>query len=238
MFFPGGDAIGKILRDPDPGPKPTIYRIIGIVGDTKYSSLRDPAPPTIYSPIQLDPDFKKPEYYFLVRFSGSVTPLAPAVRQLFARLIPGAPPPSFITLDRQIDEKIAVDRVMALLSVFFAISALLVTAIGLYGVLAWSTARRTSEIGIRMALGAQRRQVVSLIFRENLWTAVVGCLAGLAAAILASRALASFLYGTSPRDPWILSASLAVLCLVAAAASLIPAIRAASIDPMQALRSE
>ena len=127
---------------------------------------------------------------------------------------------------------------MALLSVFFAVSALLVTAIGLYGVLSYSTARRTSEIGIRMALGAERGQVVSLVFRENAWVAAAGCALGLAAAVLASRALRTFLYGTSPRDPWVMTLSLAVLCLIAAIASLIPAIRAASLDPMKALRTE
>ncbi|MGC2161959.1 MAG: FtsX-like permease family protein, partial [Silvibacterium sp.] len=164
--------------------------------------------------------------------------VAPSVRRIVTQLAPGTPTPRFLTMEQQISEAIIAERVMALLSVFFGISALLVTGIGLYGVLAWSTARRTSEIGIRMALGAQRAQVVALIFRENLWTAAAGCAAGLAAAVLASRVLASFLYGTSSRSPWVLSASLALLCLVAAAASLIPAIRAASIDPVKALRAE
>jgi ABC-type antimicrobial peptide transport system permease subunit len=125
-----------------------------------------------------------------------------------------------------------------MLSSFFAIIAVLVTAIGLYGVLAYSTARRTSEIGVRMALGARRTQVITLVFCENLWSVLAGCAVGLAAALLASRVLASFLYGISPRDPWVLSASLLLLCFVAAVASLIPALRAASIDPMVALRCE
>jgi ABC-type antimicrobial peptide transport system permease subunit len=127
---------------------------------------------------------------------------------------------------------------MAMLAVFFAACALLVTAIGLYGTLAYATARRTSEIGIRMALGAQRMQVVVLIFRENAWVAVCGCVAGLAAALFASRLLASFLYGTSVRDPWVLAASVAGLLVIASAASLLPAVRAARIEPMQALKSE
>jgi ABC-type antimicrobial peptide transport system permease subunit len=105
-------------------------------------------------------------------------------------------------------------------------------------VLSYSTARRTSEIAIRMALGAERGQVVSMVFRENAWIAVSGCALGLVTALLSSQALKTFLYGTSPRDPWVLSLSLVVLCLVAAIASIIPAIRAASVDPMRALRTE
>jgi predicted permease len=238
MFFPNSDAVGKILGEPGDNGKSIPNQIIGVVGDTKYQKLRDPSPPMVYHPIKPDPQDKKPDYDFILRFSGPVAPLSVAIRHITARLAPDIPAPTLLTMDQQINEHNTADRMMALLSVFFALSALLVTAIGLYGVLAWATARRTSEIGIRMALGAGRAQVIALIFRENLWTVLAGSLAGLAAAILASRALASFLYGTSPRDPWIVSAALAVLCLVAAAASLIPAVRAASIDPMQALRAE
>ena len=127
---------------------------------------------------------------------------------------------------------------MAMLSVFFAGCALLVTAIGLYGTLAYATARRTSEIGIRMALGARRIEVVGMVFRENALLVAGGTVAGLVVALLATRALASFLYGTSVRDPWVMLASVAALVAVASAASLIPAIRAARIDPMAALREE
>jgi ABC-type antimicrobial peptide transport system permease subunit len=127
---------------------------------------------------------------------------------------------------------------MAMLSIFFALCALLVTAIGLYGTLAYATARRTSEIGIRMALGAQRTAVVGMVFRENAWLVAGGTVAGLVVALLATRALASFLYGTSVRDPWVMLASVSALTAVASAASLIPAIRAARIDPMAALREE
>ena len=174
----------------------------------------------------------------MVRYNGPVAPLAVAIRGILASTSSDIPAPEFRTMENFIDDSIAAERVMALLSVFFGISALLVTAIGLYGVLAYSTARRTSEIGIRMALGAARTQVIGLIFRENLWVALTGCAAGLIAAILASRALTAFLYGTSTRDPWILVGSVAVLCFIASLASLFPAVRASSVDPMKALRSE
>jgi ABC-type antimicrobial peptide transport system permease subunit len=127
---------------------------------------------------------------------------------------------------------------MAMLSVFFAACALLVTAIGLYGTLAYRTARRTSEIGIRMALGAQRAQVVSLVFRQNVAVTIIGAFAGLGAAMLAARALASFLYGTSTHDPFVLGGATLLLALVASVASLLPAIRAARINPLAAIRTE
>jgi ABC-type antimicrobial peptide transport system permease subunit len=151
---------------------------------------------------------------------------------------PDIPPPVMISMSDQLDDSIRSERMMAMLAGFFAVCALLVTAIGLYGTLAYATARRTGEIGIRMALGAQRAQVVGLVFRENAWIAVSGSIAGFVAAMLASRALASFLYGTSTRDPWVLVGSVAALLCVAGSASLLPALRAARIEPMQALRNE
>jgi ABC-type antimicrobial peptide transport system permease subunit len=127
---------------------------------------------------------------------------------------------------------------MALLSLFFAGCALLVTGIGLYGTLAYATERRTNEIGIRMALGARRAAVMAMIFRQNAAIAAVGSLAGLIAAILASRTLSSFLYDTSPRDPWVLMTSSAALAAIAITATLLPALRAARIEPMAAIRYE
>jgi ABC-type antimicrobial peptide transport system permease subunit len=141
-------------------------------------------------------------------------------------------------MDDVLNKSVATERMMALLAVFFAACALLVTAIGLYGTLAFATARRTSEIGIRMALGARRAGVVAMVFGENAVVASVGAGAGLIAAVLASRALASFLYETSPRDPWVLAGSVVALTFIASAASILPALRAARIDPMRALRNE
>jgi len=142
------------------------------------------------------------------------------------------------TMDDTVESSISTERVMALLSVFFAVCALLVTGIGLYGTLAYATARRTSEIGIRMALGAQRATVIALVFRANVWVALTGAGAGFIAAILGSRALASFLYETSPRDPWIMIGALTALIVITSAASLLPAIRAARIEPITAIRCE
>jgi ABC-type antimicrobial peptide transport system permease subunit len=219
------------------GEEKKIYEVIGVVGDTQYASIQEAAPAEAYLPITQD-DSKKPSYAAVVRMEGSAVPLAAAARALAARMAPEIQPPVMTTISDNLDASIKSERMMALLAAFFAGCALLVTAIGLYGTLAYATARRTSEIGIRMALGARRAQVVGMVFRENAWIAVVGSLAGLGAALLASRMLASFLYGTSARDPWVMAASVGALAVIASAASLVPAVRAARVEPMTALRTE
>jgi ABC-type antimicrobial peptide transport system permease subunit len=137
-----------------------------------------------------------------------------------------------------VDESLSAERTMALLSVFFAICALVVTAVGLYGTLAYATARRTSEIGIRMALGARKSQVVVMVFLQNAGIAIAGTTLGLVVALLTSKALASFLYGTSVRDPWVFAGSILALALIASAASLLPALRSARVNPISAIRCE
>jgi predicted lysophospholipase L1 biosynthesis ABC-type transport system permease subunit len=211
--------------------------VIGVVGDAKYESLREPAPPTGYAAIMQD-DEHSPSYHAVVRTDGDAGSVASAARELARRMAPGIPVPMMTSMMTTVDDSLSAERMMALLSVFFAGCALLVTAIGLYGTLAYATARRTSEIGIRMALGARRAQVVGMVCGQNALVAMAGTVAGLIAAVLASKALASFLYGTSARDPWVLVGSVAALALIASAASLLPALRAARIDPMAAIRCE
>jgi ABC-type antimicrobial peptide transport system permease subunit len=232
LLFPDRDAIGQqVYRDKK------SYEVIAVAGDIHYSSIREAAPPGAYIAMAQD-DGHKSSYTVVVRSDGAPALLAAAARSLAARMSPDTPSPIMISLSDQLDDSIRSERMMAMLAVFFAACALLVTAIGLYGTLAYATARRTNEIGIRVALGAKRVQVVSLVFRENAWIAICGCAAGLVAALMASRALTSFLYGTSVRDPWVLIGSVVALILIASAASLLPAIRAARIDPMEALRTE
>jgi predicted permease len=234
QFFPGRSALGQQVIDTR---TKTSFEVVAVVGDAKYRDVRTPAPPTGYVPVMQD-EQAKPSLSAVVRIDGPQAPLVAAARLIAARLAPSIPSPAMTTMEETMNNSISTERTMALLTVFFAGCALLVTAIGLYGTLAYSTARRTSEIGIRMALGAQRAGVVALVFRENAAVAFAGCAGGLAAAILASRALASFLYETSPHDPWIMAGSLAALATVASAASLLPAIRAARIEPITAIRCE
>jgi predicted permease len=213
------------------------YEVVAVVGDIVYASIREGTRPEAYLPIMQSED-QKGSYTAVVRLEGSPVGFAAAARSLAAKMAPEIPAPEIMTMSSDIDASISSERMMAMLSIFFALCALLVTAIGLYGTLAYATARRTSEIGIRMALGAQRTAVVGMVFRENAWLVAGGTVAGLVVALLATRALASFLYGTSVRDPWVMLASVSALTAVASAASLIPAIRAARIDPMAALREE
>ena len=212
-------------------------QLVGVVGDAKYTDLRTPAPPTAYVPITQAEEHIQ-SYQAVVRIDGPAAPLASAARTLATQIAPSIPAPEMTSMETIVDESLASERMMALLSVFFAICALAVTAVGLYGTLAYATARRTSEIGIRMALGAQRAQVAQMVFGQNLWVVLGGASFGLAAALMAARALASFLYLTSTRDPWVIAGSLLALAVIACAASLLPALRAARIEPMSAIRCE
>jgi hypothetical protein len=234
QYFPDRPALGQLITDQR--AKKT-YVVVGVVADTKYKDMRSPAPPTGFVPIQQD-EQSKPSLTAVVRTGGPAASLASAAHAIAARLAPTIPAPIVTQVSEVVDNSMVAERMMAMLTVFFAACALLVTAIGLYGTLAYSTSRRTSEIGIRMALGAQRASVVALVFRENAVVAIAGCGTGLVAAFLASRTLASFLFETSPRDPWILLGSVAALTAIASAASLIPAIRAARTEPVTAIRCE
>ena len=234
LFGASNNAIGQTVVEGDGGKR---YEVLAVVGDAKYESLRKAAPATGYWPIT-QTNQHKPSYSAVVRVDHFTIPFALAVRSITGKLAPEIPSPELTSMERVLDDSISSERVMAMLSVFFAFCALLVTGVGLYGTLSYNTARRTSEIGIRMALGAQRTGVVVLVFRENLIVAISGCGAGVISAVLASRVLTSFLYETSPRDPWILLGSITALALIAGGASLLPAIRAASIEPITAIRCE
>jgi predicted permease len=234
QFFPEGGALGRQVVS---SYEKTSYEVVAVVGDAKYRDVRSPAPAAAYVPMQQAPE-KKISLNAVVRVEGPWAPLATASRALAGRLAATIPAPVVRPLDEFVDTSVSSERMMAVLGLFFAGCALLVTSIGLYGTLAYATARRTSEIGIRMALGAQRLRVMAMVFRENAVVAAIGCGAGLAAAVMLSKVLASFLYETSPRDPMVFGVSIAALGAVACGASLLPALRASRIDPMSAIRCE
>lgn len=234
LLFGDRNPIGETIFE---GREKTAYQVVAIVGDAKYRNPRQPAPATAYVPLTESTE-QKPSFHAIIRVRGSALPVLQSARALAAKYAPAIPVPVMTSMDDVIGNSLFAERMLAWLSVFFAVCALLVTAIGLYGTLSYTTARRTSEIGIRMALGARRGRVISLVFRENAAVAVTGAIAGLIAALLATRTLASFLYETSPHDPWILGGAIAILTCVASAASLLPAIRAARIEPITAIRYE
>ncbi len=234
LLFGGENPVGESVID---SHDKTAYQVIAVVGNAKYRDPRTPAPAAAYVPLTEGLE-EKPSYNAVVRIRGSAVPLAQAARALAAKHAPTIPAPAMMSMGDVINNTLFAERMLAWLSVFFAACALLVTAIGLYGTLSYATARRTSEIGIRMALGAQRRRVVSLVFRENAVVAITGAIAGLIGALLVTKLLASFLYETSPHDPSILMGAVVILSAVASGASLVPAIRAARIEPMNAIRCE
>ena len=227
-FFPNG-ALGAdiVLED-------KTLRIVGIAGSSKYWNLRDEMMPTMFVP------------YTQWNQSGGVAirtqaPLRQTLavfRDLLRQIAPGAPIRTIKTMEQQIDESLATERLTAYLSVFFAVLALLLTAVGLYGILAYSVTRRTSEIGVRMALGAQRGNVVWLVLREAMGHTAFGAIAGIVAVAASSKYIASLLYEVKPNDPSMMFAAVAALALVCAAAAWIPARRASKLDPMVALREE
>ena len=227
--------MGKFVTD---GGGQSQFEVIAVVGDVTFDSIRKEPPAIVYRNVTWMDSNSKNSYEAVVRTTGSEAALAVAARNLTTRGNPDIPAPVLASMSQILDTSITSERMMAMLSAFFAGCALLVTGIGLYGTLAYATAKRTKEIGIRMALGSQRMQVVLLIFLENTWSAILGSAAGVVLALFASRFLSSFLYGTSVHDPWILVGSVVSLALIASAASILPAIRAACIEPIQALRTE
>jgi predicted permease len=236
LLFPDRDPIGQMVEKQD-GGKTVQFQVIGVVGDAKYEDLRSAPPPTAYVSMTQDDGKQSASYTAVVR-TDTAAPLVSAAYALAVQAVPELPRPVMTWMEEMVRDVASAERMMALLSAFFAVCALAVTAIGLYGTLAYATTRRTNEIGIRMALGARKGQVIGMVFRQNAAIAVAGTGGGLLAALLASRALSSFLYGTSAHDPWVFAGSLVTLMLIASAASLLPAVWAAGIQPMQAIRCE
>jgi predicted permease len=210
--------------------------IVGVVKDAKYSSMKEVPPPVYYTPYAQSP--RQRASYFYVRTANDPLQAAGAIRAAVASLDPNLPVVNLRTMQAQIDANVANERLLSLLTASFAGLATLLAAVGLYGVLAFNVARRTREIGIRMALGASAPQVRRLVVREVLTIIGIGVAAGLAAAWFAGRLIQSVLFQTKPADPWIFASAAAVLGVIALAAAYVPVRRATDIDPMIALRYE
>jgi predicted permease len=234
-LFPGESALGQHVSD-DGGK--TLLEIAGVVDDAKYSSVRDASPPTIYYPAALEMEKGTSSWVFMLRVSGPVAPVISSAGKIIHKSAPELPAPVAISMEETVKESLASARVLAMLATFFGALALVITGIGLYGTLAYMTERRTGEIGIRMALGASPSNIALLVSLENSAIAFSGCLAGLAASLLASRLVASFLFGIRPQDPLAFGAAVVALLFVAVTASLAPAIRATRIEPVSAMRCE
>jgi ABC-type antimicrobial peptide transport system permease subunit len=243
MFLEDGHPIGRIFEKASDNGKRQHMRVIGVVRDAYYSGLHGPILPVAYVPFHevgaKGEMLPESDGTFIVRTASS-NPLALAsiLRQQVSRARSGFHVSNVETQLELNQAQTIRERLLATLAFFFGAVALLLSGVGLYGVLNYSVQQREREIGIRMALGAQRMGVLAMVFRDNAFVAAAGAGAGLAVALFASRALASFLYGTSPRDPWVLGGSVAALTVIASAASLLPALRASQIEPMAAIRCE
>ena len=236
-FLNGENPIGMTFReDSYVLSKSEVFQIVGYVKDSKYSDLREEPRPIVFLTSAQDP---RPDNSpsFLVRASVPPAVAIPEIREAILQTAPGTIT-EFETLKTEIRDSLLRERLMATLSGFFGFLAVVLATIGLYGVISYTVARRTSEIGIRVALGAQRGHVVGMIMREAGTMLVAGLAIGAILALVAARAAGSLLYGLKPGDPFTLTLAIAGLSLIASAASFLPAHRAAALDPMQALREE
>jgi predicted permease len=248
-FFPRQDPIGShfgTFNQKYAGD----YEIVGIVADAKYTNPRDPARPMYFRPLsQLNTNLKEHSATtaetrslfpnsITIQFVGDASRLESLARRTLANINPDLTIESFRSLDYQVADNFNQERLITRLTGLFGLLALALASVGLYGITAYSVARRTSEIGLRMALGANRGDVVALVLRKALLLVALGLAIGVPVALLGGRLMASQLYGVRPYDPISLAAAVLLLSAFAALAGFIPARRAASIEPMNALRTE
>jgi putative ABC transport system permease protein len=249
QYWPGEDPIGKrISFDDDTKNPPTWLTIIGIAKDAKQDSWTDKATPEAYLAAFQNHDFlgdsgseaqSHMSYITLVaRSAGDPAAAAAAMKEAAWSFDRNLAISQVVTMDGVVAEANAQPRFEMMLLSIFAVVALVLAAVGIYGVISYSASRRTHEIGVRMSLGATRGDVLLLVVRQGMWLAVAGSMAGLAGALLLSRLMAGLLYGVKPTDPVTFAAVAAGLGVVAVLACYIPARRAMRIDPMTALRYE
>lgn len=209
--------------------------IVGVVADAKYSSVRDPAPPTLYVPYT---QALTPGVMFTVRTAGGPMSVVGAIRNAVRQLDPNLPIANVSTQMEQVEQRFAQERLFANAYLGFGGLALLLASIGLFGVMSYNVARRTNEIGIRMALGAQHYNVMQLVMGESMTLVLIGAVLGLVAAVAAGRLVARQLYGIAATDVATMAVATSVLLAVALVAGYLPARRAARVDPMVALRND
>jgi len=229
-------AIGRMLGHGQGNDTKYDIQIVGVVGDAKHTAVRDEVRRTAYAPFLQSEKPGVLQYYVRTWQSpeASETSIRAAMQNLDSKLVLD----TMRTMDEQIADNLVNDRLITLLAVVFAALATLLAAIGLYGVLAYSTAQRTREIGIRMAMGAQRTSVVRMVLVDVIWLAGISIAVTIPLALLLSRLIRSQLYGVSSFDPLSLAAGTVLVITVAMLAAILPAKRAASIEPMKALRTE
>jgi predicted permease len=236
-YFPNGDAIGHTFTIADPAA-PGVWHIVGIVRDSKHRSPAEkPAPFAFLAVTQLSGDDQY-AYWLQISTVGDPAKVAGEVRAALVEIDPNLPILETQTINEQLDHLIDEQRFISRLAVFFALLALALACIGLYGVMTYSVVRRTSEFGLRMALGAPRAGLLWMVLRESLLLLAIGVLLGMPLSVAASRAIKAGLFGVSPADPLTLAAAVVIMSAAMLVGSAIPARRATRVDPMVALRCE
>jgi len=238
-YFAGQNPIGQAfqIEEPPGAPRP-LYRIVGVAKDTKYTDLREAFGPIGFFPAaQGDPKDTSPFMQIVLRSNAPMNSITPQVSAAVTQVNPSIIV-QFQSMKDQVRESLLRERLMATLSGFFGALAGLIATIGLYGVMSYTVARRRNEIGIRMALGADRRDVVRMVMREAGLLLGAGLVVGGVMAVMAARAASTLLFGLQPGDPSTLAMSAVALAGVAMLASYLPALRASRLEPTEALREE
>lgn len=234
-YLPGTNAIGHFVAI-EPGPGAKRYTIVGVAADSKYAEVRETPRPMAYFPYTQVPSILS--MTVALRTAGNPEAFWPEVRRAMHDIAPDLALLQPMTQEEQFSESLAGDRLFSRLAMFFGGLAVILVATGLYGTLAYKVTRRTPEIGVRMALGAQQGQVLWMVMRESLLLYVVGAVVGLPAAYGVGRLLKASLFGLEPGDPLTIVGAIMGIAVVTVAASFLPARRASAVDPIRALRAE
>jgi ABC-type antimicrobial peptide transport system permease subunit len=235
-FFPDSDAIGKHITDEYPTTRET-FEIVGVVADSKEHAPDEKKSPRFYANIS-HPIGTAGAVTFILSTSGEPASVAFEVRKLLRQFDQNLPILTVRTVNQQVGRRLITERLVADLAAFFSGLALLMAAIGLYGVMSYSMARRTNEIGIRMALGASAAGVMRMVLGETLWMVATGTAIGLPCGVVIARLISSELYGVTAADPASIAAAIFIVLASALLAGYVPAHRASRIDPMVSLRHE
>jgi putative ABC transport system permease protein len=232
-FWPGEDSVGKFLHL-GKSPKDKL-EVIGVVGDVRNEGLSQESGTAIYIPESRAP---RQQLNLFVRTKGDPLTTAAAIRHIINDFEPDQAINDMATLEQVMHETVSQPRFLSAVLTAFGSTALLLASLGVFGVISYNVRQRTREIGVRMALGADRHDVLLMIMRRAAWRIAIGLAGGLILALLSGRFLSGILYGVSPSDPLALLAAVALLALVALLAAVIPARRATHVDPVVALRYE
>ena len=235
-FFPDTNPIGKHVRDTYPG-NPAECIVVGVAADAKYNSLREKTPPRLYGPL-FNPMWEQASAVYEVRTFADTASISAALRSAVQEIAPSLPAITVRTMDGLVGDTLQTDLFIEQLSITFGFLAILLASVGLYGVMAYTVARRARDIGIRMALGAAPANVLWQILRESLALAAIGIVIGVPVALAGTRLVRSMIFGLGFADPLVIIVAAVLLALVAALAGFFPAHRASRVDPMVALRYE